>query len=220
MSLRHEQVTVGVDIGTTSVKALAVDQHGAVVAHSRVPHKVLAPEPDVLRHDAGRAWRTGPKKAYAAVAAQVAEAGLGEIAGVAVASMVPSLTAVTRRGLPLLPGLLYGDLEGRPPESQAGDGLPTGTMLDAEGFMRWAVAEAPEAAGYWPCQAVATHALAGVPAIDTGVTASMGALHHWGKWNEPLLTSMGVRTSQMPEVVPMCAPGGTLPGSDTVFTGG
>ena len=93
-------------------------------------------------------------------------------------------------------------------------------MPDAEGFLRWAHALAPEAKGYWPCQAVATHALSGVPAIDTGVTASMGALHAGGKWNTEMLAGMGVLPAQLPDVVPMCAAGGTLPGTDTVFTGG
>ena len=60
MSSVREPVTVGVDIGTTSVKALAVDENGQVVARSRVPHGVVAPEPDMLRHDAKRAWRAGP----------------------------------------------------------------------------------------------------------------------------------------------------------------
>ncbi len=220
VSTRRGAITVGVDIGTTSVKALAVDEDGNVVAHSRVPHTVLCPEPDVLRHDARRAWRMGPRKAYADVVKQVAGAGLGDVAGVAVASMVPSLTAVNRAGVPQLPGLLYGDVEGRPAEAGQGEGLPTGTMLDAEGFLRWATAEAPGAGGYWPCQGVATHALTGVPAVDTGVTASMGDLHTWGKWNVPLLTSMGASEAQMPTVVPMCEAAGTLPGSDTVFTGG
>lgn len=217
------QVTVGVDIGTTSVKALAVSEDGQVVARSRVPHQVLASEPDQLRHDARRAWRAGPRKAYADVTAQVVAAGQGPIAGVAVASMVPSLTAVNRQGVPLLPGLLYGDVEGRPALVEESDGpeqpLP-GTMFDAEGFMRWAAQAAPGAAGYWPCQGVATYALSGVPAIDTGVTSSMGALHAWGKWDEDLLGTMGVTESQLPVVVPMCAAGGTLPGTDTVFTGG
>ena len=220
MSTPGNALTVGVDIGTTSVKALAVDEHGEVVARSRVPHAVHAPEPDVLRHDARRAWRAGPKKAFADIADQVTAEGLGPIAGVSVASMVPSLTAVNRSGVPVLPGLLYGDVEGRPVVELGTEGLPTGTMLDGEGFIRWAVAEAPTARGYWPCQAVATHALSGVPAIDTGVTASLGALHTRGKWNEGLLGSLGVRSSQLPTVVPMCEAGGTLPGTDTVFTGG
>ena len=62
-------ITVGVDVGTTSVKALAVDEEGHVVARSKVPHSVMAPEPDILRHDAKRAWRSGPRKAFQQVTA-------------------------------------------------------------------------------------------------------------------------------------------------------
>ena len=219
---------MGVDIGTTSVKALAVDEKGEVVARSRVAHRVLASEPDQLRHDARRAWRAGPQKAFAQLSAELDATGNGAIAGLAVAAMVPSLTAVNGGGVPTLPGLLYGDLEGRPAPApgaldvdvdvdvaDAGPGMP-----DAEGFLRWAHALAPKAKGYWPCQAVATHALSGVPAIDTGVTASMGALHAGGQWNTELLDGIGVLPAQLPHVVPMCAAGGTLPGTDTVFTGG
>jgi len=140
---------------------------------------------------------------------------------VAVASMVPSLTAVNRNGVPILPGLLYGDREGRPVDGRrAGDVLVPGTMDDAEGFLRWAVASAPGARGYWPCQGVATYALAGLPAIDTGVTAALGALHTRGRWNTELLAQLGATEAQMASVVPMGEPAGTLPGSDTVITGG
>jgi len=226
MSDRHGPVTVGVDIGTTAVKALAVDENGQVVARSRVPHQVLAPEPDVLRHDARRAWRIGPRRAYAEVTQQLEASGHGQVAGVTVASMVPSLTAVNRRGVPILPGLLYGDREGRPPETAesflptSGGAPPSGAMPDGEGFLYWAVKEAPDAAGYWPCQAVATHVIAGVPAIDTGVTASLGALYRRGKWNSTVLEAAGVTEPQLPRVVPMCMAGGTIAGTETVFTGG
>jgi xylulokinase len=216
----HDAVTVGVDIGTTSVKALAVDENGQVVARSRVAHQVVAPEPDQLRHDAKRAWRAGPKKAYADLLAQLETQGRPSPAGVTVTSMVPSLTAVNRAGIPALPGLLYGDIEGRPEVSTSAPVLPPGSMADAEGFLAWAVAEAPDAKGYWPCQAVATYALTGVPAIDSAVTSSLGSLHSWGKWNQPLLDSMGVKESQLPTVFNMCEAAGTLPGTDTVFTGG
>ncbi len=225
MSNSRGTITVGVDIGTTSVKALAIDSEGDVVARSRVEHQVMAPEPDQLRHDARRAWRAGPRKAYAEVTEQLSASGNGEVAGVAVASMVPSLTAVNRRGVPVLPGLMYGDIEGRPVAPGPGDVTdqvlpPVESMPDAEGFLRWAVRAAPDAAGYWPCQAVATHALAGVPAIDSGVTASLGSLHVRGTWNTEVIESIGATESQLPVVVPMCQAGGTLPGTDTVFTGG
>jgi xylulokinase len=156
VSNRRGSITVGVDIGTTSVKALAVDEKGEVVARSRVAHRVLASEPDQLRHDARRAWRAGPQKAFAELSAELASTGNGDIAGLAVAAMVPSLTAVNRGGVPTLPGLLYGDLEGRPvpsPEAaddangaddaDAGPGMP-----DAEGFLRWAHALAPQATAW------------------------------------------------------------------------
>ena len=212
-------VTVGVDVGTTSVKALAVDDEGTVVARGRVAHSVVAPEPDILRHDAKRAWRSGPRRAFDQVTAQIQD-GPHRLAGVAVASMVPSLTAVNGKGVPQLPGLLYGDREGRVAK-KTDDAAPLpGTMPDAEGFLAWAAAAVPGAKGYWPCQAVATYALAGVPAIDTGVTASLGALHTHGRWNADLLASLGVREDQMPAVFPMGEAAGTLPESDAVITGG
>src|SRR5258707_15614183 len=95
-----------------------------------------------------------------------------------------------------------------------------GTMPDAEGFLRWASATVPDARGYWPCQGVATFALSGLPAVDTGVTASLGPLHSHGRWNADLLASLGVAESQLPVVVPMGQAAGTLPGTDTVITGG
>jgi xylulokinase len=216
-------ITIGVDVGTTSVKALAIDENGEVVARSRVPHRIIASEADQLRHDARRAWRAGPQKAVGEVTAELAAGGNGEVAGISVSSMVPSLTAVNRRGVPTLPGLLYGDFEGRPGEAPAAEEVDPGVlqgMPDAEGFIRWAHAQAPDAAGYWPCQAVANYALAGVPAIDTGVTASLGDLHVGGKWNTDLLGPMGVAPSQLPEVFPMATAAGTLPGTETIFTGG
>ncbi len=112
MSASPRTVTVGVDVGTTSVKAVAVDEEGVVVARSRVPHQVVAPEADILRHDAKRAWRAGPKKAFEQVTAELDAHG-HRLAGVTVSSMVPSLTAVGRQGVPVLPGLLYGDTGGR-----------------------------------------------------------------------------------------------------------
>jgi xylulokinase len=141
------------------------------------------------------------------------------LAGVAVASMVPSMTAVNRRGVPVLPGLLYGDREGRAPVDEVRD-IATMSMPDAEGFLRWAAAEVPDARGYWPCQAVATNAISGLPAVDTGVTASLGLLHTHKGWNAELLGSMGVAEAQMPMVAPMGAAAGTLPDSDAIVTGG
>src|SRR5437763_8663408 len=60
-------LAVGIDIGSTSVKAVAADEDGNVVARTRVAHKLLSPQADQLEHDAGQAWRRGPRRALAAV---------------------------------------------------------------------------------------------------------------------------------------------------------
>src|SRR5206468_2612479 len=111
---------------------------------ARVPHTFRVPSPGRFEHDADEAWRRGPQAALAA---------LGDAAprGVSVAAMVPSLTAVDGGGVPLTPGLLYGDERGRH-ELRTGHPVESGELL---AFLRWTAGEAPDAAGYWPAQAVA-----------------------------------------------------------------
>src|SRR5207253_9132117 len=150
MTLASGVVTVGIDIGTTSVKAIAADADGIVVARARVPHKLLVSAPDQLEHDANQAWRRGPKRALQKVEGGSANA-------VAVTAMVPSFTAVDRKGIPRTPGLLYGDARGR----AAGQERATGDGGEALEFLRWTAAQYPDAHGYWPAQAVANYGLAG-----------------------------------------------------------
>src|SRR5215469_13926898 len=161
-----DAVTVGLDIGTTSIKAVAVDASGRVQARARLPHKVLHPEPNQMEHNPEQAWRKGPRRALAA---------LGDIrpAAVAVTSMVPSMTAVDAKGRTLTPGLLYGDARGipettdDPATTEAGD-IPT-SGAEVEAFLNWTARTAPGARGYWPAQAVANFALGGRPAVDFAV---------------------------------------------------
>ncbi len=50
-------------------------------------------------------------------------------------------------------------------------------------MVAWAVAELPDGPGYWPSQAVATHALCGVPAIDSAAATIFGSLVPDGRWD-------------------------------------
>src|SRR5262245_47346274 len=99
-------LTVGIDIGTSSVKAVAADADGKVVAGARVPHAWYVPTPLRFEHDAVEAWWHGPRRV-------LAELGDIKPRGVSVAAMVPSLTAVGADGVPIGPGLLYGDERGQ-----------------------------------------------------------------------------------------------------------
>ena len=60
------EVTVGIDIGTSSVKAIAADGDGNVVARAACPaRRASCPAPERFEHDAAVAWRDGPRRALA-----------------------------------------------------------------------------------------------------------------------------------------------------------
>lgn len=182
-------VTIGIDIGTTSVKAVAADADGNILARARIPHALRVPSAGKLEHDVAAAWIRGPRKALAAVR------GHGERA-VGLSAMVPSLAAVNRRGRPLTPGLLYGDERGH----GSGGGSPA-TSGEAMQFLRWAAGAAPEAHAYWPAQAVASYALCGESAVDFSVGGSFAPPFNYVEWDAALLTPIGVSPSQLPRVV-------------------
>ncbi len=204
-------VTVGIDIGTTSVKAVAAADDGTVVARARVPHRLHVPAPDRLEHDVDEAWRGGVRQAYAEVAQ-----GL-DVRAACVAAMVPSLTAVHADGSAAAPGLLYGDARGRDPEATAATPHESGELLR---FLRWLASEAPDAAGYWPAQAVANHALCGRGAIDTVTAMTAVPLFDFTGWDEAVASDAGVDVGALPDIVPGAAPVGSIAGTDVPLHGG
>lgn len=195
------QVTVGIDIGTTSVKAVAAGESGAVLARARVPHEVRTPEAGSFEHDIDQAWRANVLAALGEVASGY------EVAAVAVSAMVPSLGAVAADGSAAGPGLLYGDRRGERPEidtSQAGD---SGELL---AFLAWLAGAAPQAAGFWPAQAVANHTLCGRGAIDTTTAMTAYPLFDFTGWDEKLAAEAGTTAAALPAIVPGAEPAGHI----------
>ena len=182
-------MTIGIDIGTTSVKAVAADENGNILARARVPHALHVPSAGRLEHDPAAAWIRGPRKALAAVRGHGARA-------VGLSAMVPSLAAVNRRGRPLTRGLLYGDERGR----TEGGGSPASSG-EGLAFLRWAAAEEPGAHGFWPAQAVAAYALCGESAVDFSVAGSFAPPFNYVEWDEAVLAPIGVDRAQLPRVV-------------------
>lgn len=197
-------VTVGLDIGTTSVKGLAVDDDGHVLAQVRVPHPIGIPAPDRFEHDANQAWRDGVRQAWREVSV-----GIDPVA-VNVVAMIPSLTAVDARGHALTPGLLYGDERGRRAGRPTGAPGDVGELL---GFLGWCHEQAPDAAGFWPAQAVANHALGGDGAMDSISAMSAYPLFDGQRWDEALLADAGVTADRLPRVVNGDTPIGEIAGA-------
>ncbi|OBI03242.1 xylulokinase [Mycobacterium scrofulaceum] len=206
--MSRKDVTIGIDVGSTAVKAVAADADGRVTERARIPHQLRVPTPGRLEHDAGEAWRRGPMAALDRLTPWP------DVRAVAVSAMVPSLTAVDAEGVPMTPGLLYGDERGRVPEQ---DAPPLPALGEAAEFLRWTAAQAPEAAGYWPAPAVANHALAGEAVIDFATAATAYPLFDGTGWNPEACAERGARPDQMPRVESMGAAVGRVRGSDAAL---
>ncbi|MEM7141380.1 MAG: FGGY-family carbohydrate kinase [Actinomycetota bacterium] len=200
-----DTVTIGIDIGTTSVKAVAAAADGTVLARARVPHELHNPDADTFEHDARAAWVDGVVEAYETVAE-----GL-DPSGAVVSAMVPSLCAVDDDGVPIGAGLLYGDARGR---TEFGTDSVAGEVV---GFAHALAADTPSAR-FWPAQAVANHALCGVGGIDTSTAMTMTPLFTGTGWDQQHLDAIGITADQLPTLVPGTDPLGTR--GSTTFGGG
>ena len=207
----REGVTIGIDVGSTAVKAVAADADGRVTARVRIPHELRVPAPDRLEHDADEAWRRGP------VAALERLAPGPNVRAVAVSAMVPSLTAVDATGRPITPGLLYGDARGRDPGSPKQQAQPLPALGEAAEFLRWTAAQAPGAAGYWPAPAVANHALAGQAVMDVATAATAFPLFDGTGWNPEACAERGATVEQMPRVETIGTAAGRIPRTGAVL---
>ncbi|WP_163753801.1 xylulokinase [Mycobacterium botniense] len=208
--MSRTEVTIGIDIGTTAVKAVAADADGRVVGRTRIVHRLHVPAPDRLEHDADQAWRRGPLAALERLACP-------EALAVAVTAMVPSLAAVDSAGQPITPGLLYGDGRGRVP---AAPDQPLPPMGEAAEFVRWTARQAPGAAGYWPAPAVANYALAGEAVIDHATAYTSAPLFDGSGWNDKACADYGVTVDRLPRVEMIGAVAGQVRDSDTMLAVG
>jgi xylulokinase len=202
-------VTVGIDVGTSSVKAVAADADGNIVSRARIPHPWSVPSPLRFEHDAKVAWFDGPRAALAA---------LGDIEprGISVAAMVPSLTAVGDDGVPCAPRLHNGDERGH-------TGTTTSPAESGElaAFLRWLAANYADARGFWPAQAVANYAIAGEAVISTTTAATAFPLFDWVGWDEARVAEAGARVEQMPRIAVSGQPAARVPGyADAVLEPG
>ncbi|MCU0269623.1 MAG: FGGY-family carbohydrate kinase [Acidimicrobiales bacterium] len=212
---RRGPVTVGIDIGTTAVKAVAADDEGRVLARARVPHELRSPTSGAFEHDIDRAWRADVVEALTRVARDL------DVAAVEVSAMVPSLGAVDAAGHGISPGLLYGDHRG---ESDRNDPSQPGDNGEVLAFLAWLAREAPHAAGYWPAQAVANHALTGTGAIDSTTAMTAVPLFDFVGWSAEEAAAVGTAPDRLPHVVPGVEPVGRvldgLPAAGALVGGG
>jgi gluconokinase len=98
---------IGVDIGTTSAKAVAFDESGAVVASAAAGLPLAGPLPDRAEQDPEEV-RDATLRVLADAIRQVTDAE-GEVEGLAFGGAMHSLVALARDGRPLTPAITFAD---------------------------------------------------------------------------------------------------------------
>ncbi|MCU0893912.1 MAG: gluconokinase [Rhodospirillales bacterium] len=98
---------IGVDIGTTSVKAVAYDRAGAVAGHHSIGYPLYAPAPAVAEQDPEEIFSATTRAIAGAVSA--AGARPQAVAGVAFSAAMHSVIAVDADGRPLTRSITWTD---------------------------------------------------------------------------------------------------------------
>jgi xylulokinase len=188
-SSRYCELTAGIDIGTTSVKAVVADEDGNVVDRARVASQLVIGPGGRFEHNALSTWWETPRIALQQVLARC------DAQAVSVSAMMPSVAAVDASGRPLGQGLLYGDSRGQ----QRGGADPTASH-EMSRLSGWAARNVPGAAGYWPAQAVANASLGGEGVTDLASAFASGPLFNGSGWDPAGCEAAGLLPTQLPRV--------------------
>jgi xylulokinase len=97
---------LGVDVGTRSTKAVALDAEGAVLTAAAVDHPVLSRQPGHFEHDATQVWWLGVVAAIRSLLTAL-PAGV-TVEGLGLSCCGPCFVPVDESGTPLRDGILYG----------------------------------------------------------------------------------------------------------------
>lgn len=98
---------IGIDIGTTGVKAVLIDRSGAMLADATVPHDLHSPFAGWAEEDPGD-WERGALAALQQVAARPS-CRPTEVAAIGVSGMVPAMVLLDNAGNPLRPSIQQND---------------------------------------------------------------------------------------------------------------
>jgi xylulokinase len=92
---------VGVDVGTSSTKAVAVDPDGTILGHAQAEYPVSMPKPGHAEQDPELWWQ--------AAEAVLRDLGAGDVGGIGLSGQMHGLVLLDDRLHPLRPAILWND---------------------------------------------------------------------------------------------------------------
>ncbi|SDT20367.1 xylulokinase [Actinopolymorpha singaporensis] len=209
-------VVVGVDVGTTGVKAVVADAGGRVLAEAGEEYPTRYVPPHGAEQEPDDWWSATARCVAGALRSAAETSGLSPAAVecVGVSSQAPSVVVLDRSGVPVGPALLWLDRRGQAEcraraESAADVVAATGNRMDAyfaAPKLAWLLAERPEVrragAAVVMANGYVVHRLTGVPTCDTGHQGlTLLADLDTGRWSDALVDLWGIPRAWLPEAV-------------------
>ncbi|WP_077920274.1 gluconokinase [Spirosoma sp. 209] len=209
---------VGVDVGTTNVKALALPADlSQVLAHASAPVETLHPKPGFAEQDPDQIW-----SAFVQVMAEVNRelAGAGHtMTHLAFSTAMHSLLAMDAQGEPLSHAIIWSDNRA---EQQASDLRTTQAELGRQLYQQTGIPMHPmvplcklawlreheprllrRTACFGAIKEFLWHKLTGEFAIDYSIATATGLFDAANRqWSELALTHAGIRADQLSTPVP------------------
>lgn len=103
-----ENYLLGMDCGTTNIKAIILGDDGTVVASESRPSKFILPGPNMQEQDANE-WWANTKQIFKSLSKQVGESVVKKIRGISISSHTVSMLPVDENGNPVRNALTYQD---------------------------------------------------------------------------------------------------------------
>ena len=213
---------LGIDLGTSSVKALLVDQEGHTLGIGSAEYPVLMPQPDYAEQDPETWWQC----TATAVRQALAAARSHEVAAIGLSGQMHGTVLLGEDGRLLAPAIIWPDRRSRAQVHEVTERIGAARLIEiagspvATGFqaatLRWIQQEQPDV---WrqvrrillPKDYLRWR-MVGEP-FYTDPSDAAGTLlfdTRTRNWSPVILETLGLDTTQLPEVRPSTTIGGAL----------
>jgi xylulokinase len=123
------QYVLGIDVGTTALKAVALERDRGIVAQVERPHELLSPHPGWAEENPERWWIT----TIEAVQELLTVISAHEVAAIGVSGMVPAMILLDAAGLPLRASIQQNDARSTAEVKQLHAGVDLGEFFTVTG---------------------------------------------------------------------------------------